>query len=278
MNPAAESPPAGPAGTNPVAVEPPPEWKPPGTDRWTNSRWLTLIALVFAAQVALIFAFGEHKQKPPRGVANVPALRLADNSSELFALNDPTLFALPHKKDFASILRVQTPAAEQPSFRWTESPRWLTHSAKEPGTVFDEFMRINRFAGLELQLKPPLKLSAPPLPVEPLLAPSSTLQIQDGLAQRLLAPLILPSWPHADVLAPSVVQVVVDAAGDVISTILLPSDYPPEVGGHFDDADRCALELARAARFAPATGLTIGRLTFNWHTVPPPATNAPANP
>jgi hypothetical protein len=278
MNSAAESPPAGPAGTNPVAVETPPQWKPSSTDRWTNSRWLTLIALVFAAQAALIFTFGEHKQKPPRGVANVPSLQLADNSSELLALNDPTLFALPHQKDFTSILRVRTSAAEQPSFRRPKPPRLLSLSAEQLGTVFGEFMRTNRFAGLELQLKPPLKLSASRLPVETMLAPTSTLQIQDGLAQRLLAPLSLPSWPYADVLAPSVVQVVVDAAGNVISTVLLPSDYPPGTTGHFDDADRRALELARAARFAPAPGLTIGRLVFNWHTVPPPATNAPANP
>lgn len=36
-----------------------------------------------------------------------------------------------------------------------------------------------------------------------------------------------------------------------------------------------ALELARAARFAPAPRLTIGQMLFTWHTVPPPATNTP---
>ena len=38
----------------------------------------------------------------------------------------------------------------------------------------------------------------------------------------------------------------------------------------------CALELARAARFAPGPDLTLGKLIFNWRTVAPPATNAPA--
>jgi TonB family protein len=79
----------------------------------------------------------------------------------------------------------------------------------------------------------------------------------------------LPSWPYADVLAPSVVQAVVDAPGNVVSTVLLsPSGY--------DAADQRALELARAMRFTPSSHLTIGRMIFNWHTVPPPAMNAPA--
>ena len=67
-------------------------------------------------------------------VTNVPTLTLADDSSELLALNDPTLFALPHQKDFASALWLQTAALKQPSFRWTEPPtNWLSLSADELG-------------------------------------------------------------------------------------------------------------------------------------------------
>jgi hypothetical protein len=84
----------------------------------------------------------------------------------------------------------------------------------------------------------------------------------------------LPPWPYTDVIAPSKVQVLVNAAGDVVSAVLLPSGNPSEV--HDADADRRALDLARAARFAPASGLTVGQLVFDWHTVAPPATNAPA--
>jgi TonB family protein len=58
------------------------------------------------------------------------------------------------------------------------------------------------------------------------------------------------------------VQVLVDAAGNVVSTVLLtPSGY--------DAADQRALELARALRFTPSSSLTFGRIIFNWHTVPP---------
>jgi hypothetical protein len=84
----------------------------------------------------------------------------------------------------------------------------------------------------------------------------------------------LPSWPYADVIAPSRVQVLVNGAGEVVSAVLLPSDIPGEVQDA--DADQRALELARAARFATAPGLTVGRLIFDWCTVAPAATNAPA--
>ena len=76
--------------------------KPPGEGSWPCSRWLTLIALVFAVHVALIFAFGERKPVVSRAVTNVPTLKLADNPGEWLALNDPTLFALPHRKGFCA--------------------------------------------------------------------------------------------------------------------------------------------------------------------------------
>jgi hypothetical protein len=266
---------------NAASAEPQPtglaETKPPVEGSWTRSRWLTLVALVFAVHVLLLFAFGGRKQAVPRAVTNVPTLNLADSSSEWLALNDPTLFALPHQKDFASAIWLPAHVLEPPSFRWTEPPRWLPLSADDLGLAFNQFMQTNRFAGFELQLKSPVKLSASGLPVESALAQTSTLQIQDDLAQRrLLAPINLPSWPYANVIAPSKVQLLVNETGDVISAVLLPPDSGFTTADQYDQADQRALELARAARFAPSSRLTMGRMIFNWHTVPPPATNSPA--
>ena len=278
MNAASAEPhPTGLAGTTRSAPEAPPRREPQGGGPWTRGRWLTLIALVFAAHVALLFIFGGRKQIVPRPVNNVPTLKLADNSSEWLALNDPTLFALPHQKDFASAIGLQTAALKQPSFRWTEPPRWLPLSADELGLAFNQFMQTNRFPSFELQLKPSLKLSAPGLPIEPALAQNSTLRVEGELAQRQLpSPINLTNWPYANVIAPSKVQVLVDAAGNIVSTVLLPPDSGFAAADQYDKADQRALELARAARFAPSSRLTVGRMIFNWHTVPPPATNAPA--
>jgi len=59
------------------------------------------------------------------------------------------------------------------------------------------------------------------------------------------------------------VQAVVDADGNVISTILMEAS-------EFAPADRTAMELARQFRFAPAGKTSIGELIFTWHTVPAP--------
>jgi hypothetical protein len=263
---------AGPHPTGPAVT------KPQGGGPWTRGRWLTVIVLVLAAHVALLFVFGGRKQIVARAVTNVPTLKLADNSSEWLALNDPTLFALPHQKDFASAIGRQT-TAKQPSFRWTEPPRWLPLSANELGLAFNQFMQTNHFASFELQLKPTLKLSAPGLPIEPVLAQNSTLRVEGELAQRRLASQInLTNWPYANVIAPSKVQVLVDAAGNVVSTVLLPPDSGFAAADQYDQADQCALELARALRFAPSSHLTVGRMIFNWHTVPPPRSRESGTP
>jgi hypothetical protein len=251
--------------------------KPPG-EGWSRPRWLTLIALVFAAQVGFIFALGERHFASPRTAANVPTLKLADDSDELLALNDPTLFALPHPNDFASAVRLQTSVAPQPSFRWTEPPLPSPLAAENLGAVFARFMQTNVFAPQTNDFKPEPKLSEPVLPLQPVFADASTLQIEGDLAQRkLLTPEEnLPSWPCTDVIAPSKVQVLVDTAGAVISAVLFPPDNRVEAAAQYDPADQRALELARAARFAPSSRLTVGQLIFNWRTVPPPATNPPA--
>jgi hypothetical protein len=254
-----------------------PRREPQGTGGWPLSRWLMLIALVFVAHVALIFAFGERKPAAPRAVTNVPELKLTTNSDEWLALNDPTLFAQPNLAGFAGPAWLEPPHVEFHRQEWTEQPRPLSLPVTELGGTFNQFMQTNHFAASQFELKPPAKFIAPVALVEPDLAKTSTVRVEGGLTQRrLLTPMNLPSWPYADVIAPSKVQVLVNEAGNVVSAVLLPSDNSLEALSHYNAADQRALELARAARFTPSPGLTIGRFIFDWHTIAPPATNAPA--
>jgi TonB family protein len=138
------------------------------------------------------------------------------------------------------------------------------------GATFSQFMQTNHFATSQFELKPPLKLSEPVLQFKPAFAKNSTMRIEDGLARRrLLTPISLQSWPNDDILEPSVVQALVDAKGSVVSVVLLSSSK-------LDAANQRALELVRAARFAPSSGMTIGRFIFDWRTVALPVTNVPA--
>jgi hypothetical protein len=257
-------------------LNPPVETKPRAKGLWPLSRWLMLIALVFVAHVALIFAFGERKPATPRTVTNLPELKLATSSAEWLALNDPTLFAQPNLAGFAGPAWLEPPHVEFHRQEWTEQPRPLSLPVTELGGTFSQFMQTNRFVASQFELKPPTKFITPVALVEPDLAKASTLRVEGDLARRrLLTPMNLPSWPYADVIAPSKVQVLVNEAGNVVSAILLPSDNSLEALSHYDTADHRALELARASRFAPSPGLTIGRFIFDWHTVAPPVTNAP---
>jgi hypothetical protein len=242
-----------------------------------------MIAVVFLMHVALVMALGAKKLRPVRPVINVPRLQLAAAPDEFIALNDPTLFALPQANDFSADIRLQTPRINPPSFRWTEPPRWLPLTTPLGGD-FARYMQTNPVMIPPPDFKPAPQFNEPEIPDLPGLPPASTLHLRGELAGRqLLRPLVLADWPAADVIAPSKVQVLVDAAGRVVSAVLLPPDSGLNSAAHEDqptrddNADQSALNLARSAQFTPAPQLTVGQMIFNWRTIPPPATNAAAN-
>jgi TonB family protein len=240
---------------------------------WSRKRLIFFIVLASAAHIALIFIFGTRKDVTPRPVVNVPLLQFANSSSEAMALDDPTLFALPHANDFGSPVWLPAPVIAPPSFGWTEPPRFLPLAGplagQKLGAVFNQFMETNRAPRLTLDFKPDPQFFAPNSADAPILAQRSTLQIIGELANRpRLNQLTLPAQPYDDVIQPSKVQVLVDPGGDVLSVVLLDSSA-------LDSADQQALDLARTLRFAPASQLTLGEIIFNWHTVPMTATNAP---
>jgi hypothetical protein len=255
--------PAGPPSEDWLAVPNPPH------EGWSGTRWLAVILLALAAHVGFILTFGENKTPAPRVATNVPTLQLAHATDELVALNDPTIFARPQHLDFAATAGLNLPEVKPPSFRWTEPPRWLPLAANGLGATFGEFLQTNFFAGHRLDFKPAQELSIPGLPVEPALAQNSTMQIMGELARRELpSEISLTNWPYPDVLAPCVVQVLVDAAGNVVSAVVLPSENGLAADEHYEAADQRAREVARALRFKPAMQPAVGQIIFNWHTVP----------
>lgn len=242
-----------------------PEASPPAAG-WNWKQLCFLIAFAFVAHLAFIFVFGEKKTPAPRVAKNFPHLQLANNTSELIALDDPTLFALPHVEDFAPAVWRRTPAITPPSFRWTEAPPFLSPAVEMLGTEFGSFMQSNQLAALSLNLKPEPEIIIPEVRAESMLPQSSSLEISGDIAQRkLLKPIIVPTLPYNDVITSSRVQLLAGDNGNVISVVSLESSG-------YDKADEIALQLSRTARFAPAPGLTLGEFIFNWHTVP---TNTP---
>lgn len=255
----------------------------PTVKRWTWTYWLIAVALVFAAHIALIFIFGSRKPVPPAQVKNAPSLALATESAGgWLALNDATLFALPDRDGFAELMWTALPPLPFHQQDWTEPPRWLVLPANELGATFNHFVQTNPVTSVHFEYNLPPPLAAPILPAQSPFAQTSTLQIEGDLADRpLINPMKLPTWPFADVIAPSVVQVLVDAAGNVVSATLLPPENFLEANTVRDaDADQQAVALARTMRFAPlsaeavsvesgqSTSLAMGQMVFNWQTVP----------
>jgi hypothetical protein len=255
--------------------------------KWTWMYWLSAIAIVFAGHLALLYIFGLRKPPAPLPVKNVPSLALATASSgDWLSLNDATLFALPDRNGFAGPMWAvpSLPYHPQP---WDDQPNFLLLPAGELGSTFHNFVQTNHFAGAHFEFNQPPPLTGPVLPARLPLERTSTLQIQGEITKRpLLNPISLPIWHYADVIAPSIVQVLVDAAGHVVSAVLLPPENFLETSATRDpEADKSAVELAHAARFAPVKSadpsiasnplsqLTVGRLIFNWQTVPVTATN-----
>lgn len=271
---------------SPAPAEPP-------VQRWTWMRWAIAIALVFILHVALIFLFGSRKPAAPVPGRKSPSLALGQDAPDNWLLlKNATLFALPDRDGFAGPMWIALPPLPFRRQDWTEPPRWLAPTdsltVSGLGSELNHFIQTNRFAAVSMQfnLSPPLAADteAPP----PLFAPASTLQIKGALAQRpLLNSLKLRSWPSDDVIAPSVVQVLVDAAGRVVSAVLLqPENFLEDSAAPDNDAGQYAVTLARAALFAPlpsgaggigrahVANLAVGQLVFNWQTIPEPPTNA----
>lgn len=248
-------------------------------------RWLIWAAVILTAQTGFIFWLGAHQPITPRKPNVTPPIALApEYDAELAALSDPTLFALPHWQGFSGTAWKQTPRVGYTAADWSEPMRWLQIPAEKLGSSFRQILADNPTPPLSLTEKTAPRIAALgfatdffPLPAQ------SALRMEGALAGRTLrAPLELKSWPAADVLASSEVLVLVDAAGNVVSTVLL-------TGCGLPAADQQAVEQASAARFEPLpdgdhdrlahplANLARGKMIFQWHTMPPltetPATN-----
>ena len=133
---------------------------------WSRQLWVVLILLAFAAHIGLIFALGDRKSVVPRVPAPAPPLRLLTGGDDWLALNDPTLFALPHPRGFAGALWLKLPRVEFPAFEWTEPPRWLPLPAEQLGGTFLRFMQTNPFTQLVLETRSAPALARPEPPAD----------------------------------------------------------------------------------------------------------------
>lgn len=252
---------------------------------WPARRWLGMIILIMLGQVGLIFWLARHQPAPVRPEITGSTVFLGDNDiMDKFGLSNPAQFVLPNQNGFSGGAWLQTMALAYDSPQWTEPPRPLALAVDKLGSGLVDFAQTNLTYTFELTTAPEPQLDPivplPPLPTE------SWLSVEGELAGRLLlSKFKIESWPAAEILSNSVVQVGVNREGAVFSAVLLGGAKDSKEG---KAADASALNLAGSARFQPLPrgdfdhpdgadkALQWGRLVFHWHTIAPPPTNSTA--
>jgi len=248
--------------------------------RWSRRRWIVTVGVLLAAQVALIFYFGERSHRLPRALRLRTALHFAlddwstERLEQLSGIVDPALFALPSQEGFSGKAWLTFARPEYKASTWSNSPVWLSLNSARLGTEFAGFVQTNALPVLASigSWTPDFATAYIPVPPAAAAAASQLRVDGSGFPRALAAKIELRSWPQEEVLSNSVVQVLVDRAGNTISARLLDSSGSKTV-------DDYALQRASAARFEPAPQGAPGsaifqRLVFQWHTIAAAQTNS----
>lgn len=263
---------------------------PPSSASGWSAGWWAFVALMFAAQLGLIFWLSDPEPLRTRTPYPAPTLELAENApEEWLRLSDPTLFALPRVESFSGAAWLRITPRRMPFFEYYEEPRWLAPTAASlvKGLAAADAPTVSR----DWQVPVFTPAAALPELTRAPLTGGSQVRVEGELAgRRLLTPMELPPWPapapapnELELVAPSKTQVVVDSRGIPLSAVLLQKSG-------LKAADDLALQRSLAARFEPLPGataeegpavdpaarvraLTWGQLIFEWETVAP--TNAP---
>lgn len=245
---------------------------------WSARTWWCVVLALFCLQLGLLFWLGSRQPVKPRAAIGAPEWRFAGpTAAEWLALQDPTLFVHGHARGFAGAawMPVPVPAYQPPES--AESPRWLALDARPLGEILRQYVQANPAMVRMWLSRPAPPLAQPAAGATSAIGTASAVRVVGDLAGRqMLSKPFLRGWEQADLLTNSVVRVLVDAAGLVVSPVLLASSGRPE-------ADALALEVAREVRFEPlrggsppaSGGLCSGELVFEWQTLPVAPTNEP---
>ena len=252
----------------------------PESGPWPRKRWLAGWLIVFVGLVGCIVLLSRETPTPrPSSESRVHLLldrSASETELEQMAVPEPALFALPHVHGFSGAWMKQSNLTHRLS-RWEPPERWLPLNTNDWGAPLATLLPSNRPSVLPVSRKatPDLRLPVPP----PLLVKTnSMLEIGAALTNRRASnspPIRLPEWNAPDVLKPTVVQVMVNPAGLVLTARLIKRSG-------LASADQRALAVARQMRFSTVievahplitTQFTTGDVTFRWATRAAAVTN-----
>ena len=177
---------------------------------WNRQRWCGAVALLFLAQLALLFVFSEKPPAPavvPTAGARITLL-LDPNVNrqvlETLGASDPALFALASPKSFSGPGWLNVPPRQHRLQEWTEPNPALAPNPPLVGGLFSAFLRTNLSAlevGVE-KVSPEIRSLARPLLSLPLL--TTNLGPPEIARPQVTRPRTAPVWSVADAREPIV--------------------------------------------------------------------------
>lgn len=248
---------------------------PQSAKAWDRSRILVATLLLSVAQGVLFVSVARWPRLPDPRPGESFSVRVTLQPSDIQGADgwsaDPRQFSSSHHDGIASGNPIDRSTREYPLFRWESSPRWLGVSPEvlwRPGT-----------GGTSVKAHPLGTEVAGPIPAAstrpPVLKGETSVSIRGDLTPLRLEDSPPPPQSQVDdILPPTVIEVVVGPAGDVVRARLATGSGNP-------DADRAALSWVRGLRFATASGATgsgakdlassrTGDLVVHWNTRPAP--------
>ena len=242
---------------------------------WPKSKFWLIAAFLFALQILALFMTGElprgAKPKaapPPVFQALVVPLDQDQIEKSFFVSGPACLFVRNATRLFRLRLADFRPASYAP-VEELEPPSEL---------ALDAHRTEGRLSWAEGKNPIPFQLAeqkgaqlggVPILTIAPVAPAQSRYRVEGPLAARQIGPPIsLPSWPSAQLLINTVIEIGVNPAGEVIFHRFATRCGLPE-------ADMEALSTARQLRFSPlgnaAPPVTWSRAVFEWQTLEPAA-------
>jgi len=255
-----------------------------GEPTWTRTRWLRVIALLFAGQLFLTWVLAERAVHPVRETKPLAPVALLTLPSANLAVHEhpsvagATLFALVDPRGFSGQAWLRTPPRDTPLTEWKEPDFYLAANPDRLGLPFQRFHQTNAPQLTSAATVPAFERTPIQAPRVPPPTQSSFAVAGDLAARKLLTQLSIPLWPLAGTLRETHVNLAVDASGDVFSAVVEQSSGDAA-------ADKQALDFCRQFRFAPSptrapaspigADLTWGRVIFRWRTTATSITNSP---
>jgi TonB family protein len=258
---------------------------------WSPKRLWIMVALLFGAQLWAINHFSSRPDPSALAPSEVSPVSFnlypgelgSDQIAALLLAEDPTVLALPATRGFTGPswlarrrVDYRPPASHDP-------PRFLALDTGSLGRALSSFLRENKFPASESREKGGPSGAASTIFFSPDLAATQSLaRVEGDLIPRAPDEFpVLPVWPSAQVVTNSRVRVSVNAAGSVVSAVLVNRSGNAA-------ADAAAVQTAGRLRFRPAGAdrsltrpdagpLAWGDVVFSWAWVPP-ANAAPVLP